>query len=220
MCFFFALYEKPKAKDAIKIAFEGDLVPGGFQAYRDIQVILQEKESTAKVANSKWHFLLEQKEGQWKPSKYTSFNSRWYKGEGFKRSFQKAFQYQRCIIPASAFVEGMNKKYHLLEPANQEPLLFGGLYKQWPVEDGFIISCSMITIDPHFKLESVHKKAMPLILPNEKELLEQWLDPDTTKTEPFVDLMKPQIQLDLFATKIKGATDITPIEKPFLIDKD
>lgn len=214
MCGFIDL--TPITTTKLKKAFQLELEPGLFKCYHPLQIIRGGDEYTCDKAL--WQFLLENKGGEWKPSKYTSFNSRWYDGEGFKRSFQKAFKENRCIIPASGFVEGLNKVYHHLKPFDDRPLYFGGLYKEWPVPDGKIYSTSMITISPHPKFEQVHKKAMPLILP--EDAVDMWLDSSLTDTEPFIDLMQPDLRTDFAVVKLKGWADLTPAGEPFVIEAD
>ncbi|MBV35789.1 MAG: DUF159 family protein [Rickettsiales bacterium] len=217
MCGFVELCKKPAKKIEKTLDLQVPLELGNFRCYHPIQIINANKQGNH-VTKALWQFLLEQKDGQWKPSRYTSFNSRWYEGEGFKRSFTKAFRESRCIIPASGFVEGMNKVYHLLKPADESPIYFGGLFKQWGDPDNPVYSASMITIPPHKKLETIHKKAMPLML-SEKDL-DIWLDPDCKNTDAFTDLMQPKIQQDFQAVKIKGWGSLEADEEAFKIEAD
>lgn len=193
---------------------------GWVSCAQDVEIIINTS-SGYKLQDSKWWLLLEQKDGKWKPhSKYTSFNSRWHAGKGFSVSARKPFKETRCIIPARGFIEGMNKKYHYLEPPEQ-PIAFGGLYKTWETDNGPLYSCSIITIPPHSKLQGIHEKAMPLMLPVEDAgLLEMWLDPKVTNTEPFMDLMSPALRTPLNATPIKKWGSIEPIGETFTIQSD
>ncbi|AOE50535.1 SOS response-associated peptidase family protein [Kangiella sediminilitoris] len=222
MCGFIELVKKPAKKIEQKLDLQVPLELGSFKCYHPIQIIHSAEQGTKglnnQVTKAMWQFLLEQKDGEWKPSKYTSFNSRWYEGKGFKKSFTKAYRETRCIIPASGFVEGMNKVYHLLTPADGSPIYFGGLFKNWGDEDNPVYSASMITIPGHKKLADIHQKAMPLMLP-EKDL-EMWLDPSFKNTDAFTDLMQPKIRQDFEAVKIKGWSNLEAVEDGFEIKAD
>lgn len=187
---------------------------------QSIQLIHQLGSST-ELNDAVWWLLLEAKEGKYKPhSKYTSFNSRWNPEKGFSVSARKPFSESRCIIPANGFVEGMNKKYHYLEPVS-EPIAFGGLYKTWETDGGPIYSCSIITIPPHPKLKGIHEKAMPLMLPIEdEELMQMWLDPDIKDTAPFIDLMKPELRVNLNVTPLKKWRSFEPNGETYIISRD
>lgn len=217
MCGLVELYKKPAKKIEKTLDLQVPLELGTFRCYHPIQIIHNDGNDN-QVTKALWQFLLEQKDGQWKPSKYTSFNSRWYEGQGFKKSFTKAFRESRCIIPASAFVEGMNKVYHLLKHTDDSPIYFGGLFKNWGDQDNPVYSASMITIPPHPKLADIHNKAMPMMIP-EKDLA-MWLDPDFNNTEAFTDLMQPQLRTDFDVVKIKGWSQVEPIEEGFRLKAD
>ena len=112
----------------------------------------------------------------------------------------------------------MNKVYHLLKPADGSPIYFGGLFKNWGDQDNPVYSASMITIPPHPKLADIHNKAMPLMIP-EKDL-DMWLDPEFNNTDAFTDLMQPQLRTDFDVTKIKGWSQLEPIEEGFKLKAD
>ena len=196
-----------------------ELKTGGFRCFQNGLQIIREKDNRNIVDEAIWHFLLEPKDGTLKPSKYTSFNSRW-RGH-FTRSFSKAYRETRCLIPASGFIEGMNKQYHYLKNSDDTAILFGGLFKEWETEQAVITSASMITISPHQKLKGVHEKAMPLILPSDdKRLLEMWLDSSLTDTQAFEPYMEPIIRKELVATPIAKYGVITPLVDGKMIESD
>ena len=193
---------------------------GWVNCAQDIEMIINDGDGY-KLQKAKWWLLLEYKDNQWKPhSKYTSFNSRYNPDKGFSVSGKKPFKESRCIIPARGFVEGMNKKYHYIEPTDQ-PIAFGGLYKKWASDEGDIYSCSIITIPPHPKLKGIHEKAMPLMLPIEDAgMLEMWLDPDMKNTDAFNELMKPVLRTDFDVTPIKKWGSFEAISETFQIKAD
>lgn len=187
----------------------------------EIEIIINDGK-TNQLKTATWWLLLEKKDGEFKPSRFTSFNSRWR--NGFSRSNQRPFKYSRCIIPARGFIEGTgtkgNKIYHYLEPVDQA-VAFGGLYKRWHSDDGERLSCSIITIDPHPKLENVHKKAMPLMLPvADAEILEAWLDPQLNETDIFLPYMKPVLRTDFEVTPLKKWRSFDANGESFIVEAD
>lgn len=61
-----------------------------------------------------------------------------------KRSFKKAFQKQRCLIPADSFYEWKTedgkKQPMRIQRKDKTPLTFAGLWEKWQDEDGSKIS--------------------------------------------------------------------------------
>ncbi len=80
----------------------------------------------------------------------------------------KPFRTSRCIIPASGFVEGLGDKktYFHIRPA-ESAIAFGGVYREWlnKVTGELVYSASIITLPPHQKLQAIHPKSLPLMLP-------------------------------------------------------
>lgn len=217
MCGLIELTKKPAKKVERTLDLQVPLELGTFRCYKPVQIVMNDG-LTNNVIKAMWQFLLENKSGEWKASKYTSFNSRWYEGKGFKKSFTKAYRETRCLIPASGFVEGMNKVYHLLKPVDESPIYFGGLFKQWGEPENPVYSASMITIPPHNKLASIHKKAMPLMIPESD--INMWLDPSFTNTDTFSNLMRPQIRKNFQIAKVEGWQDISQSNSPYIIKRD
>lgn len=159
-----------------------------------------------------WWLLLERTDSSFKPSKYTSFNTRYDKLNVPRAAGYKPFRDSRCIIPAKGFgeTEFRNKKpihYYDMEALDGEALAFGGLYREWfhPVTGEIKLSCSVITLPPHKKLEHIHSKAMPLILPQHGNVIERWLDPTFNNVREFEYLLHPHLPQSLKAY---------PIDKP------
>lgn len=118
------------------------------------------------------------------------------------------YRQSRCIIPASAFIEGRgdNKTYHKINFVDQA-IAFGGLYKAYIGKDSkdIIYSVSIITVPFLSEWNAVRSKSIPLMLPVEnKNLIEQWLDPasDINQFEPC------------FNSSIQARQQVTPIGIP------
>ncbi|HYX05731.1 MAG TPA: SOS response-associated peptidase [Bacteroidales bacterium] len=89
-----------------------------------------------------------------------------------KPSFRKAFQHNRCLVPAHGFFEWHTlngKKYpYYIRLKNDEPFTFAGLWDEWvnPETGEVFRTYSIITTDANSLLEKIHntKKRMPVIL--------------------------------------------------------
>ena len=102
--------------------------------------IVREVNGQRRLDDAIWWLLLEQNENDgFKPSKYTSFNTRYDKLNVKGSAGYQAFREQRCIVVASGFGEtefeqkGKRKvptHYHNFY-AIDSALAFAGLYRQW-----------------------------------------------------------------------------------------
>lgn len=78
----------------------------------------------------------------------------------------------------------------------------------------------MITLPAHKKLQHIHSKAMPLILPQDENIIDHWLDSTLTDVELFVPLLQPHIPQNLIAQQIDKPMSHKPINKAELITLD
>ena len=107
------------------IRLQGDLAPGSM-----INIIHQSGAGRV-VSEALWWLLLD--ENSLKPNyKYSSFNSRSDRLRNRQGISFLPYRESRCIIPATAFVEGLGDKktYHMIELPGSA-IAFGGLYKQY-----------------------------------------------------------------------------------------
>ena len=156
-----------------------------------------------------WWLLLDSQ--TLKPSCYTSFNTRSDKLHVKNSAGYYPYRQHRCIVPATAIVEGEGPKgkrrYHRIEPESAAFAL-GGLYKQWvnPATGEHQTSCSVITLPPHPDWEGIHSKSTPLFLPHDdRALIDKWLDPSFTQVEEFDQLLVPALRDRLI---------VTPVDRP------
>lgn len=193
-----------------------DIAPGSI-----IQII-HERDGERRLSDAIWWLFLDST--TLKPNyKYSSFNSRSDKLNSKSAIAYKPYRESRCIIPASAFVEGLGDKktYHKIS-IEGSAIAFGGLYKEFidPTTGESVYSASVITLPPPLpEWEDIHPKSMPLILPFEnKEIIDQWLDPSFSDVDQFSDLLEPKIQGTQRITKIAKASKWDDeIEVPFTI---
>ncbi|HAG73455.1 MAG TPA: DUF159 family protein [Gammaproteobacteria bacterium] len=193
-----------------------DIAPGSV-----IQII-HERNGNRLVSDAIWWLFLNP--ATLKPNyKYSSFNSRSDKLNSKSAVAYKPYRESRCIIPVSAFVEGLGDKktYHKIS-IEGSAIAFGGLYKEYINGDTgeSVYSASVITLPPPLpEWQDIHPKSMPLILPfANKEIIDKWLDPNFIDVDQFTDLLEPKIQGTQRITKIAKASKWNDeIEAPFVI---
>ncbi|MBT5484299.1 MAG: DUF159 family protein [Gammaproteobacteria bacterium] len=212
MCGRFQILKNKKSKkllnkldvDESEILFSRDKAPGS-----RISIIQRVKDRNV-VTQAIWWLLIDPVTG--KPNyKYASFNSRSDKLNSPRAIAYEPFRESRCIIPATAFIEGKGDKltYHKIELEN-EAIAFGGLHRETihKVTGEVIHSASIITLPALPEWEAIHPKSMPLMLPlNDEAIINQWLAPSFHRVEAFSELMQPALRVNQI---------LTPIEKPSL----
>ncbi|QOL24858.1 SOS response-associated peptidase family protein [Thalassotalea sp. LPB0316] len=185
--------------------------------------IIVEANNIRYIDNAIWWLLLEKDASGLKPSKYTSFNTRYDKLNTPRSAGYQAFRQSRCLIPVKGFgeTEFVNKKpLHYVDFTVEEGdyMCLGGLYRQWQFEDNLICSCSVITLPPHDKLTHIHSKASPLIVP--KIRYNQWLDPNEQNPKVFDDLLAPHLPHKLYAQHIDKPSSYHPVGQVEVIAAD
>ena len=169
--------------------------------------IVTEDTNDRYLEDAKWWLLLG-KDG--KPNyQYATFNSRWDKLYTSPLT-KNLFRTSRCIMPASGVIEGQDKQYHHIT-SERGALALGGIYKQYEVDGETLTTASVITCTGNPKLEHIHRKSVPLMLDwEDQNLIDMWLDPTLTDSEALRHLLTPKINMNLIATPIAGARDLTP----------
>lgn len=161
--------------------------------------IVVEQEEQRQVRTAIWWLYLQQTAEGLKPHpNYFSVNTN-YK----KLDKKPEFQTHRCIVPATAIVESQDgKNPHLLEPADGSAFALGGLWKEWvdKTSGEVVNSASVITLPGHPALKDIHRKSIPLWLP--EDFFDAWLDDGLTGPEQFQELLEPALRGDLKATPI------------------
>lgn len=190
------------------------------QAASTISVIV-EKEQNRVLLDAIWWLLLEQTPTGFKPSTYTSFNTRYDKLNVPRSAGYSSYRHRRCIIPAKGFgeterVDG-TPVYH--DFISDDAMALGGLYREWihPITGEIIYSCSVITLPPHPKLMPYHTKASPLIL--NKSNFDAWLSPKTDVMD-LDKLLSPFLNMNLRGIEVKKPSQPIPVGKEFLIQAD
>lgn len=192
----------------------------------DTVSIVRNVGSQRRVENATWWLLLDETEKGFKPSKYTSFNTRFDKLNTPGSAGFQAYRNSRCVIAVKGFgeTEFLNKKplHYYDMVAETGGLLLGGLCRQWrhKITGEEQLSCSVITLPPHEKLKHIHSKAMPLLLPQSSALVDKWLNPLFTDTAEFDSLLQPRIPDNIVAQEIDKPMSHQPISNLQVINRD
>lgn len=230
MCGRLNVIDDPAVKDLCKILGVGDFsnqINSRFIRATNEVSIIKESDGIRKLEPAAWWLLLDKTENGFKPSKYTSFNTRYDKLNVPRSAGYKAYRESRCIIPVKGFgeTEFKNKKpvhYFDFEAVDGKALAMGGLFREWFNSDTGEVkqSCSVITLPPHEKLKNIHSKAMPLILPQDLGVMNSWLDRNNSNTDMFQFLLEPHIPQDLKAYQIDKPSSFNKVGESFLINQD
>ena len=195
----------------------GDIAPGG-----DIAIV-HERAGARVVSTATWWLFLDNE--TLKPNyKYASFNSRSDKLFSKRALAYRPFRESRCLIPASAFVEGLGDKktYHKIE-LEGSAIAFGGVFKEYlkTESDEVIYSASIITLPPLSpQWDDIHPKSLPLMIDFEdEELVLRWLDPSNHDVGQFAALLESTVLKPMKVTKIDKPSRWNPIEESFMIMK-
>lgn len=190
------------------------------RATNKISIVIEHK-GERRLQDAIWWLLLEQTEHGFKPSQYTSFNTRYDKLNLKGSAGYAAYRTQRCIIPAAGFgetevAEGKNQYTDFI---GQQALALGGLYRTWlNKETGELTySCSVITLPPHHKLMPYHTKASPMML--SQDVFDTWLSPDQDVSQ-FDKILAAKISVPLTALPIDKPSTFNQMGDSVLISAD
>ncbi len=195
-----------------------------------VSIVFRADGDNQKMVNAIWWLLLEKAvpDGQFKPSRYTSFNTRYDKLNKRGSAGYQSYRSQRCVIPASGFGETISidgkKYYHDMMVEDDDALVMGGLYRTWQYttasgQTQTEFSCSVVTLPPHDKLQHIHKKASPLMLSLKDGSVQDWLDP-TRSPESLDYLLTPKIRQPMSALPVDKPSTYQPIGESTLISAD
>jgi putative SOS response-associated peptidase YedK len=210
MCGRFNLKRSPKSQIMMEslgvgcehLRFSSDAAPGS------IISIVHDAGHGRTITDAIWWLALEP--STLKPNyALSTFNSRYDKLNVPRSLAYKPYRQSRCIIPATAFAEGLgDKKTYFQIELVDSAISFGGLCRHYVHEETgeSVYGASIITLGPAPEWAEIHPKSHPLILPfEEKELIDAWLDPQNTNIEQFAPLLEPRIRF---------SERVTPIDRP------
>jgi len=202
--------------------YDKDLRTNRFIRATDKISIISGRHFKPTLLDAIWWLLLEPTDEGFKPSKFTSFNTRSDKLHVKGSAGFQSFRTHRCIIPAMGFGEtiyrGGQDIYHdFVSPSG---VAFGGLYKEWfnKLTGELTYSCSIITLPPHPSLIPYHDKACPLILKPEE--FGPWLNPNTQINSLLYIVEKTRLPIDLIGVQIDRPSTYNALGQSFNISKD
>lgn len=135
-----------------------------------------------------------------------------------KPSFRKPIRSQRCLVIASAFIEGpkdigLSKPYLIYMQNKQRPFAMAGIWDTWmnDSKSEFIHSFAIITTTANSLLQKIGHHRMPVIIHPADE--RAWLNPDTNLTN-ITGMLAP------YEAELMNAYPIGPeIKNPRVNDK-
>jgi putative SOS response-associated peptidase YedK len=151
---------------------------------------------------------------------YSMINAR---GESLskKKSFQKPFKSQRCIIPASGFYEwktsSSGKFPHYICRKKSELMHFAGLWEHWeePQNGETVHSFTIITTNANKPMEELHDRMPAMLLPEE---FDTWLDPSFHDTSALQDLIRPWPDDDITFYRVNKEVGNVSNNRPELLE--
>lgn len=139
-------------------------------------------------------------------------------GIAIKPSFQGAFKYRRCLIPASGFYEWQArgpraKQPYFVRPADGGLIAFAGVWETWSGADGSEIdTAAIVTTDANLPLTAIHHRMPVILAPND---FAAWLSPDTSAAETLA-LLKPAPDAHFTAIPISDRVNAVANDDPGL----
>lgn len=123
--------------------------------------------------------------------------------------FRKAFERQRCLVPASGFYEWKatpeGKIPHYITLKTSPLFSFAGLYEVSKDTDGKeVTTYTIITTTPNKLMASMHNR-MPVILHQADE--DTWLNPDNVETMELQRLLVPYPETEMQAWPVSRAVN-------------
>ena len=191
----------------IELGYEPQIFKRYLGAASKISIVRQ-KAGRRFMQNAIWWLLLEPTETGFKPSRYTSINTRYDSLNNIRKAGYRPYRQSRVLIPVKGFGESEYQSGKLLHcydmQAKDGALLMAGLCRDWQHSGTgeVVTSCSVITLPPHPKLQNIHSKSTPMMFPQDKGWIDAWLDDSNQQVEQFEPLLQPTIYQDLVVQQI------------------
>lgn len=114
-----------------------------------------------------------------------------------KPAFRESWKRRRCIVPADGFYEwktiGRKKQPYRIQPGKSPYFAFAGLWDRWRSPQGEEIeSFTIITSDAQTEVSQLHDR-MPVILPEDPDIQEAWLDPENENLANLKSLIRSPV---------------------------
>ena len=184
--------------------------------------IVREVNEIRQLQTATWWLLQDVTYDGFKPSRFTSFNTRYDKLNQVGSAGYIPFRERRCIILAKGFGE-TEKRNNAVEYydfiTQNSAICLGGLFQEWhhPKTGEQRVSCSVITNPPHPDMQDFHSKASPLILPQSSTIQDAWLDPNNHQVNMFEHLLKPALRHNFLVQQIDKPSSHKPKGEAILL---
>lgn len=195
-----------------------NLTPGQFRPRGEIADVIISQNGLVQTINATWWYALVKQDQRWVPNaKVTSFNAR----DLTKPLWSEAIASRRAIVFADTIGERHQQTNTQYLMQGIKGLILGALYKAYPTNEGVQYGVSIITRNPHPRLNAFHEKACPLFLPPDKEFLTNWLDPQVSTNNAIKTLLaEPKLFYSMEVTPVKTYVRGEPLGPTILLEKD
>ena len=136
-----------------------------------------------------------------------------------RRSFAKAFQARRCLVPADGFYEwAPDRTPHFVRRLDGRPMIFAGLWEGWkdPDSEEWVRTFTIVTADAVERLRPIHHR-MPVML--EPEQWPAWLGEESGSPAQLQALLAPPADLPVEAYPVSTRVNAVRNDDPTLMDR-
>jgi putative SOS response-associated peptidase YedK len=136
-----------------------------------------------------------------------------------RRSFAKAFQARRCIVPADGFYEwAPDRTPHFVRRTDGRPMSFAGLWEGWkdPESGEWVRTFSIVTADAIERLRPIHHR-MPVML--EPGDWPAWLGEEAAAPDRLQAILAPPADLPVEAYPVSVRVNAVRNDDPTLTDR-
>jgi putative SOS response-associated peptidase YedK len=136
-------------------------------------------------------------------------------------AFRGLLGHNRCLVPASGFYEwqgeGRDKMPYYIHPQDAQYIAFAGLYDVWINPQGAELSTfTIITTEADPFMAKLHNR-MPVVL--EKDLEDDWLDPEITNPREVLGLLERSACVTLDAYPVSRLVNKPSVDSHALIQR-
>jgi len=89
-----------------------------------------------------------------------------------KPAFRDACRLRRCLIPADGFYEwhrpeGGDKLPWFIQPADEGPMVFAGIWQDWDQDGQRLSTCAMVTTEAEGRMAEIHHRIPVMLRPED-----------------------------------------------------
>ncbi len=202
MCGRYNLTDDPATRLVLEIlGIDLGPLPGVNLAPTETLPLVRERDGSREAVWARWWLV-----PSWSPGpsqKYAMFNAR-CETIAESRAFRGPFQKQRCVVPASSFIEwssltGEKTPYSIRRA--DVGLALAGIWDRWGEGEEALESFAIVTCEARADFRDWHHR-MPVIL--NEDALQPWLSRETPE-QTLRELMVPNESVELRVTPLSRA---------------